>query len=147
MSAFRGGCFCGAVRFEADDLFDAGYCHCTICQHFSGAPAVAWANLPGRDFRITQGKPAGYASSDSWVRYFCADCGAPVYGRHPAPPEDGRDLVCFLIPSLDDPPTVKPTAHIFCRSRLPWFDTTDDLPRFEEGELSHPRERGSWRAD
>lgn len=146
MDVLRGGCFCGAVRFEADDFFDTGYCHCSICRRFAGAPAVAWANLPGRDFRLTRGAPRGFQSSERWVRYFCTSCGAPVYGRHPTPPRDGSDLVCILIPSLDEPARVRPTAHIWCSARLPWFDTRDDLPRFPEGELSAPHTRIPWRA-
>jgi hypothetical protein len=137
----EGGCYCGGVRFEVDELFDAGYCHCSICQRFSGAPAVAWANTPARSFRVTRGMPRGYASSDHWMRYFCPACGAPVYGRHPQPPADGSDLACFLIPSLDEPTAVRPTAHIWCSSRLPFFEIRDDLPRFDDGRLSHPRER------
>lgn len=143
--ALRGGCFCGAVRFELTEIFDAGYCHCTICRHFSGAPLVVWANAPGRAFRITEGSPAGFSSSDHWVRYFCATCGAPVYGRHPHPPDDESDLVCICTPSLDDPEAVRPTAHIWCGSGLSYFDTKDELPRFTDGQLTHPNERGSWR--
>lgn len=142
----RGGCYCRNVRFVASDIFDAGYCHCTICQRFSGAPAVAWANTPARDFRITEGTPKGYASSDHWVRYFCPSCGCPVFGRHPSPPDDDSDLVCFSILSLDEPRAVRPTAHIWCASRVPYFDTHDQLPRFPDGELTDPSTRGSWRA-
>lgn len=146
METFRGGCFCGAVRFEMGEIFDAGCCHCTICRRFSGAPFVVWANAPGRAFRVVSGEPVGFASSDHWVRWFCPTCGAPVYGRHPRPPDDGSDLVCILTPSLDTPEAIRPTAHIWCRSALPGFAPRDGLPRFEDGQLSHPRERGSWRA-
>ncbi|MFP6805077.1 MAG: hypothetical protein VCA12_18340 [Pseudomonadales bacterium] len=31
--------------------------------------------------------------------------------------------------SLDDPSLISPTCHIWCESRLPWFDTTDALIR------------------
>ena len=145
-TTLSGGCFCGAIRFKVDDLFDAGYCHCSICQRMSGAPAVAWANTPARNFRVTKGEPEGFSSSEHWVRLFCPSCGSPVYGRHPSPPSDDSDLLCIPIPSLDDPSAVLPTAHIWCSSRLPLFETSDDLPRFDDGELSHPSTRGSWRS-
>ena len=143
---FQGGCFCGAVRFEIGEIFDAGYCHCSICRRFSGAPLALWAHAPARAFRITSGSPTGFASSDRWVRSFCATCGCPVYGRHPTPPADDSDLVCILTPSLDDPEAIRPTAHIWCGSALTHFAVDDDLPRFADGQLSDPRERGSWRA-
>ena len=143
--ALGGGCFCGAVRFELAGVYDAGYCHCTICRRMSGAPAVAWANVFGRDFRIVAGRPRGFASSPAWTRYFCGICGAPVHQRHPDPPRDGGDLVCVLIPSLDEPDTVRPRAHIWCSARLPYFEIDDTLPRFEQGELTPPESRGSPR--
>ncbi|MDX1650661.1 MAG: GFA family protein [Myxococcota bacterium] len=143
----RGGCFCGEVRFEITGLFDAGYCHCTLCRRFSGGPAVAWANAPSRGFRLLRGAPRRYRSSPHWERAFCTTCGAPVYQQVPRPPADGSDLLCVLLGSLDDPTAVRPTAHIFCRSRLPWFEVDDDLPRFPDGALSHPSRRRSWRTD
>lgn len=142
---FRGGCFCGAVRFEIRELFDAGYCHCSICRRFSGSPFVLWANAPGRAFRLVAGRPRGFTSSDHWVRYFCPTCGAPVYGRSPAPPADASDLVCILVPSLDEPEAIQPSAHIWCSAGLPGVEIRDELPRFEDGQLSHPAERRSWR--
>jgi hypothetical protein len=135
-----------SVRFEATEIFDAGYCHCSICRRFAGSPLVVWANTPARAFRVTAGSPSGFASSDHWVRYFCPTCGAPVFGRHPSPPADGSDLVCFCTTSLDRPEAIHPTAHIWCSSRLSYFDTKDDLPRFADGQLNHPSQRGSWRA-
>jgi hypothetical protein len=37
------------------------------------------------------------------------------------------------IASLDDPAAVRPDHHGWTSSRIPWFDTTDDLPRYPEG--------------
>jgi hypothetical protein len=138
-----GGCFCGAVRFEIGEIFDAGYCYCSICRRFSGAPLVVWTNAaPARAFEITAGEPKCFASSDHWVRYFCSTCGCPVYGCHPTPPADGSDLVCIFTTSLDQPDAIRPTAHIWCGSGLPYFHVADDLPRFADGQLNHPLRRG-----
>lgn len=144
---FAGGCYCGAIRFEVDDLHDAGYCHCSICRRFAGAPLVAWANAPARNFRLTCGAPRGFASTAGWVRYFCPDCGSPVYQRVASPPDDDSDLLCILIPSLDAEHTVRPTAHIWCGSGWADLELGDDLPRFEAGELSAPAKRRPWRRE
>jgi hypothetical protein len=37
------------------------------------------------------------------------------------------------IASLDDPSQVAPEYHIWRGSRIDWFDTTDRLPRHEDG--------------
>jgi hypothetical protein len=34
--------------------------------------------------------------------------------------------------SLDDPGAVHPSYHIWTASRIAWFDTDDDLPRYPE---------------
>jgi hypothetical protein len=33
---------------------------------------------------------------------------------------------------LDDDPLVKPGMHIFVGSKAPWFEITDDSPRYNE---------------
>ncbi len=37
----------------------------------------------------------------------------------------------FTIATLDAPEGTAPALHICNRSRIPWFDTADDLPRHE----------------
>jgi len=139
-----------AARFPED-----GFAPWTAVLRSEGC-VVGWGGLlrdpevpqwgPEVAYFLHRGAPRAFRSSEHWVRYFCASCGCPVYQRHPTPPSDGSDLVCILIPSLDDPTRVRPSAHIWCSSRLPFFDTRDDLPRFADGRLSHPSARRSWRA-
>jgi hypothetical protein len=103
------------------------------------------ASTPAARFRLAQGNPVGFASTADWVRFFCCVCGAPVYQRAAVPSPDGSDRVCILIPSLDDPTEVQPTVHIWCSSRLPYFDTKDEHPGFPDGRITHPDTRESWR--
>lgn len=60
---FTGGCQCGAIRFEADRVFDVLYCHCHSCRRSSGAPVSISAQIPGDAFRITSGTPSEYRSA------------------------------------------------------------------------------------
>ena len=132
-----GGCFCGAIRWEAANLFDAGYCHCSICRRISGAPVFAFASFKVDDFRLTRGSPKTFASSDTGRREFCGDCGSAVYFH-----ADGWPYVSVGIGSFDNPNDVRPTMHQCEADRLAWFDTTDNLPRFRTNKnISHPRER------
>jgi hypothetical protein len=34
--------------------------------------------------------------------------------------------------TLEDTPSIRPTAHIFVGSKAPWFEITDDLPQHVE---------------
>lgn len=144
--SFRGACLCGAVHFEVSDVFDAGLCHCTICRRLSGSPVLFWANAPSGSFRLTRGQTGAYRSSERFERHFCATCGSPVFGRNPQPSDGEADLLCFNPTLLEDPEAIRPTAHIWWSSRLPWFEPGDDLPRSSDGELSHPDQRPPWRA-
>lgn len=128
ISAHEGGCLCGQARFQVTgQAIDAGYCHCRMCQKNSGAPAVAWAIFPADSFRWIAGTPAIYASSARAERTFCASCGSyMVFTTKEAPAE-----VSVNTASLDDPSAFPPRMHIFVESRIPWFHTEDDLPRYE----------------
>jgi hypothetical protein len=56
MLPLKGGCGCGAVRFEIDaPLVAAAYCHCTRCQRRSGTAAQASALLREETLRVLQG--------------------------------------------------------------------------------------------
>ena len=43
-----------------------------------------------------------------------------------------QSTVSINTPTLDDPASIPPTHHIFTESRIPWFDTADDLPRHKD---------------
>jgi hypothetical protein len=121
-----GGCACGVVRFQLTSLpFDAGYCHCRICQLTSGAPVMAFATVPRADLTIIAGSPARRASSDFGERWFCRDCGTPIAILVTHQP----DTIDFAIATLDDPDAVAPGFHIWTQSRITWFDTTDSYQR------------------
>jgi hypothetical protein len=137
MSAYEGGCLCGQVRFRVTaQPLDAGYCHCRMCQRNSGAPAVAWVTFPANSFCWITGTPATYASSARAKRDFCANCGSYMVFRAKDCPEE----VSINTASLDDPGAIPPRMHIFVESRIPWFCTSDELPRHHGyGPVGPPR--------
>jgi hypothetical protein len=125
----EGGCLCGSVRYRIRaSPSHADYCHCRICQRAAGAPVVAWLTVARDAFAWTRGEPAVYSSSASAERLFCGACGTQLVFRDIA---ELRDLDVTLA-SLDDPGAVRPSHHIWTSSRIAWFDTADDLPRYPE---------------
>ena len=128
---YMGGCACGALRYESTAApGETGYCHCRICQHTSAAPVLAFASFPVADFRYTRGEPAIYRSSGHGAREFCSSCGTQIAYRQ----KDKPMTVDVNAGSLDEPARVPPRMHIWCDSRIPWFHTADDLPRFGKGK-------------
>jgi hypothetical protein len=121
-----GHCQCGFIRYEAEGPpSNETNCHCSICRRSSGAPFVAWLSVSRATFRISEGEPAFFRSSDHAVRTFCPRCGTPLtFASDRAP-----DEVDVTIASLDDPESVRPKDHTWVSSKLSWVHT-GDLPSF-----------------
>jgi hypothetical protein len=138
-TTLEGGCLCGAVRWRASAAPVRGViCHCAMCRRHSGAPALAFVHFPADAFEWTAAAPAWYRSSPYAQRGFCPTCGSTLGMR-----EDVlADRVQVCVGSLDDPSRVRIDDHVWTRSRIPWFDVRDDLPRFAESSSAVPSRAG-----
>jgi len=132
MCQLTGRCACGAVRFEvATAAVGAGACHCTDCQKaMGGSPSYA-ALVPRAAFSITAGEPRYHAtlanSGNKPKRYFCADCGTPLWSV----PDEGP-LMPIMMGALDDHTGIHPNMHIFTSSAPTWHAIPDDEHAFPE---------------
>ena len=124
-----GGCLCGEIRYEAEgtDLGSA-YCHCRMCQKFTGSPATVGTGIKKHLFRVTKGKPKSYASSKIGKRAFCANCGSSLWMSWPDC-ESRLDWIFIHTATLDNPNLAPPSSHTGIESQLKWHDVHDDLPR------------------
>jgi hypothetical protein len=120
-----GGCFCGAVRYEADgEPFERAVCWCEICRRTTGGIAVAWFTVRPGELRFTQGAPTVYASSHEAERGFCPSCGTQLtFRRH-----DYGDRVDVATGSLDDVEAAPPVEQIWTTSRPRWAGDLSALP-------------------
>jgi hypothetical protein len=125
---FDGGCLCGAIRYRLTALpRSSTYCHCRMCQRSAGAPVLPWVTVLLDQFKYTSGKVQIYRSSQKAQREFCPDCGTQLVFR-----EHGADSLDITTASLDNPSHFPPKSHIWRESRIPWFETADDLPRHDK---------------
>ena len=121
-----GGCFCGAVRYEAEvSLQEAYYCHCKTCQKTSGAPAEIGVYVKPGTLIFTKGEPKFFQTSAIGKRGFCQHCGSRLIWMSP----DRADWTNVSVGSLDHPEHATPNEHICVESQLPWYQLADDLPR------------------
>jgi hypothetical protein len=127
----RGGCLCGAVRYEVSAPFlRANFCHCSRCRKHTGAAASAQGRVPQAGFRLLAGSdrivvfnpPGGMAKA------FCDRCGSSLFGGSwPNGPE-----VSIRLGTLDDDPGIRPQFHNYIADAPPWLGIPDDgLPRYD----------------
>ena len=118
----RGGCLCGAVRYETEGpLRPVVACHCTQCRKTSGHH-VAATSAP-RDGMKIEGRVQWYQSSPEARRGFCPVCGSNLFWDGP-----GSHLSIFA-GTLDAPSGVRLEGHIFCADKGDYYDIDDDLPK------------------
>jgi uncharacterized glyoxalase superfamily protein PhnB len=125
----RGGCRCGAVRYEVPDEFlYAWNCHCSRCRAATGSAFKPLAGIEREKLALVRGADALLVVGDDVLNDTrCAACGSFLYSV-----VRGGAYVHVGMGSLIDVPSIRPSAHIFVGSKAPWFEITDDLPQFEE---------------
>lgn len=132
MNTIRGGCHCGAVRYESSGrILRFVNCHCPDCRKASGSTYGSVLVVESAGFRLVSGDGSlvPYPSTPGKYRCFCRTCGCHVFARMDSKP----DLILIRAGSLDDDPGVRPQAHIWVGARAPWHEITDTLPQHQQG--------------
>jgi hypothetical protein len=133
MSAWTGGCACGAIRFscEAEPAMMVK-CHCRDCQRASGSGYAAVVAFPKGAIALT-GEPRYHTltggSGERIERGFCATCGNPVTVKLGLVP----DVLGIQAGSLDEPARFKPGLELFTSSAQPWDVMDADTPKKAHG--------------
>lgn len=117
-----GGCLCGKIRYTVSQpLHNIIACHCTHCQKASGAGASHNAVLQTSAVTFTSGQPRRFAdtadSGNILNRYFCGDCGSPIYSQRAKMPE----MMVLKVGTLDAPGDLKLAMNIWTGSARPWM--------------------------
>ncbi len=121
----RGGCQCGAVRYELlAEPFDPQICHCRMCQRAFGSYFAPLASIAVADLSWARGRPALFPSSTAAERGFCVRCGTPLTFQYLAEPHE----ISIALGSLDEPARVKPGMQYGIESRIAWLDELHRLP-------------------
>jgi len=106
-------------------------CHCTDCQKRSGSAfsLSVWVNY--RAIAVTGGEAVQHETSteDGRVRTqrICARCLSQLW----AEPRSGSHIAIVRGGMLDDAGALRPIAHLWTRSALPWFPFPDGAVKYE----------------
>ena len=126
-----GSCLCRAIRYEVTvPITELRHCHCADCQKSSGAGGSVNAMIPSTGFRITHGTPKRFTktadSGRTLHRFFCGDCGSPLFSRREVLPE----VTSLRIGTLDNAPPMKITTNIWTESARPWAHIGPETKQF-----------------
>ncbi len=79
---FQGGCLCGKVHFEFDELLpQVAHCHCSMCRKFHGAAYATIASVPRSKFRWTKGNVTAGVKARLFAAVLLNNWPIPVFGR------------------------------------------------------------------
>jgi hypothetical protein len=129
-TTFRGGCLCGAIRYEiaAEPMF-GGQCQCLDCQHETGGGHANFMAFPAEAVNLT-GTPRFYKvkaeSGNTLRRGFCPTCGSPVVGAT----SGLRGVTTISAGSFDDPSVFKPQFVCYTSRGHAWDCVDPALPSF-----------------
>ncbi len=91
MNTIRGGCHCGAIRFESES--EATKIIASDCRHCHRQPGAAVAisvGIPEKTLRVRGLMPSVYEdvrpSGSVVLRSFCPECGTPLFTETDAEP-------------------------------------------------------------
>ena len=119
MSGMRGGCLCGALRYEVHNQPSrTTICHCKFCQRATGGAYLVEPIFDASEFSMTEGRPKQYkhisegSGKDVYI-HFCDTCGTKLFLTF----ERFEGIVGLYGGTLDDPNwleiTPQNSKHIF----------------------------------
>ena len=127
-----GGCQCCAIRFEVTQPPQMVYtCHCADCQRMTSSAFSMAFVVKEAAFRLTAGVPRLIPriadSGRALNRWICPECASWISG-HPRPDSATRTVRGG---TLDDTSWLRPTVHLWTRSKQPWIMLPDGDQKFE----------------
>lgn len=138
-----GGCQCGKLRYQVAEAPRAVYlCHCRDCQRMTSSAFSMGVVTREGAFRLAGVEPRQIQrQADSGriaSRWVCPECGSWICsGAKPGSlPPDAVRIVRGG--SFDDTSWLRPSVHVWTRSKQPWVVLPDGDRSFETqpGDLS-----------
>ena len=127
----KGSCHCGLVQFEfKDDPKLTINCHCDDCKKRNGSAFSTYMGVAEKDFLITKGENylKKYEVENSGEKYFCSECGSPIYNKNYRIP----GLYMVLYGAFSQPASYTPSYNVFCSTKHDWVNDINNIPSFQK---------------
>ena len=126
----RGGCLCGAVRFEVKgELRGVVYCHCTQCRKQTGHHVAATRARDDQLSLFGEDNLTWFAASDSARRAFCRTCGSQLFWKR-----HGSDATSIWAGAFEAPSGLVASHHIYVADKGDYYTIDDGLPQFPQSD-------------
>jgi hypothetical protein len=111
----------------------AGVCHCKNYQRQTGSAFSALVGFPISDIdfgdsELSIYEDAATESSSVVQRFFCGECGSPIYSQVPAQ----SDTAYLKTGILDDTSSFKPMFNLWFDSKQDWVTLYETIPTMGE---------------
>jgi hypothetical protein len=140
----KGGCTCGAVRYElTTQPMIVHCCHCRWCQRETGSAFVINALIESARLHVEGAVELVMTPSESGEGQEiarCPECRIALWSHYPTA---GRRSSFVRVGTLDDPAACPPDVHIFTRSKQPWVGLPTDTSIFAD---FYPSREKVWSA-
>jgi hypothetical protein len=129
--AVTGQCLCGEIKYQLKETpAMTGVCHCKNCQRQAGSAFSTLAGVAKEGFSLLSGELKLYRDSDTSSgntveRYFCGNCGSPIYSAIPSQP----DTLYLKTGTMDDTSAFTPQFHVWCDTKQNWVTLADGVPQ------------------
>lgn len=126
-----GSCLCGAVEYTLGESIRMYNCHCSRCRRARSAAFTTNLFTTLEGFEYVSGEDLVTDYHVPGAKYFgvafCSKCGSDV-----ARVSTARNVAVIPAGALDADPGMHPAANIYVDHKAPWYEITDDLPKFSE---------------
>ena len=130
MTERKGGCLCGAVRYELTvEPAMMAVCHCTHCQRQSGSAFSCSLVVKPADY-TQQGETKVFQdkgdSGKGVYRHFCGHCGSAILSTIDIMP----DTLMIKMGTLDDFSGISPVIEVYADHAVSWISPIAMTRRF-----------------
>ncbi len=123
----HGSCLCNAIQYTVTGN-DRGpiLCHCSNCQKVTGSTFAnnlrfmkSKLTFKSGEDKLKAHKDSNTKSGNTLSRYFCGECGSPIYLTNP----EFEGLVVLYSGCLEsEQKNTKPRGELFAENRRSWFN-------------------------
>ncbi|MGR5063903.1 GFA family protein [Photobacterium sp. DNB22_13_2] len=133
MTKVTGSCSCCSIKYQiTGPVQKVVNCHCDHCKKMNGSAISTYVAVLDSDFVITQGEVKQFAISEKASKYFCGDCGTPLFNEY----IKHSGLKMLHLGGLDSINDLTPSMNLYSESQTGWIGDVSNIPSLKQKKES-----------